>query len=213
MMPVTILTASASGALPMLIPVLAIVLGIVILVAIAMGQSKQRSQGDRSVRSIPRTGYGLGIGFLVWGVLALIASFYSEQWYGVLAIWGLGVLFCWVGLGNIRLIFRCTQPIRATVEKHNRYSSRGASAYAPVLFYRYEGKDYHIQSHHGFSLGRVMRDFAVGSEVEIHVDPAAPEYLTLFKRVRAGDVFLLLFGFLFVGLGLLLLIANVPISF
>ena len=73
MTPVTILTASTSGALPIIFPIFAIVFGIMIFVAIARGQHMQRTSGDGSVRSMPRAGYGLGIGFFVWGILALIA--------------------------------------------------------------------------------------------------------------------------------------------
>lgn len=207
------LTASTSGALPILFPILAIVLGIAILVSVAIGQHKQRTSGDGSVRGIPRTAYFLGGGFAVWGILELIAWFVSTQWYAILAFWGIGALLGWCGFGNIHLLFRCNRPIRATVEKHNSYSSRGVRTHTPVLFYRYEGKDYHIQSQHGFSYRRVARDFAVGSEVEIFIDPAAPEYLTAVRRVRVGDVFVLLLGLFFIGLGLFILISGVTVSF
>ncbi len=212
MIPVTILTASTGGVLPILFPLLAIVLGIGILVAVARGQHKQRSSGDESVRGIPRTAYALGIGFFVWGVLALIAWFLSAQWYAALVCWGIGALLGWCGFGNIHLLFRCNHPMRATVEKHNRYSSRGARVYAPVFFYRYEGKEYHIQSHHGFTYHRVARDFAVGSEVEIFIDPNAPEYILTTKRVRVGDVLVLLLGLAFIGVGIFLLISGTPVS-
>jgi hypothetical protein len=108
---------------------------------------------------------------------------------------------------------RCTQTIRATVEKHNRYSSRGATTYAPVFFYRYEGREYHIQSPHGFSRRRVARDFAGGSEVEIFLDPAAPENILTAKRVRVGDVLILLLGLVFIGLGIFLLASGTSVSF
>jgi hypothetical protein len=184
-----------------------------ILVAVAREQHRRRTSGDGSVRSIPRAGYGLGIGFFVWGILALIAWSLSAQWYAVIVLWGLGLLLGWCGFGNIRLIARCTQTIRATVEKHNSYSSRGVSTYAPVFFYRYEGREYHIQSPHGFTNSHIRRDFAVGSEVEIFIDPAAPEYILTSKRVRVGDVLILLLGLVFIGVGIFLLVSGAPVSF
>ena len=213
MIPVMTLTASTSGALPIIFPILAIVLGIVILVSVAKGQHKQRTSGDGSVRGKPRTAYALGGAFIVWGILAVIAWLWSAQWYAVIVLWGLGLLLGWCGFGNIRLIARCTQPIRATVEKHNRYSSRGVTTYAPVFYYRYEGGEYHIQSPHGFGYRRAARDWAVGSEVEIFLDPAAPEHLTSTRRVRVGDVLVLLLGLVFIGLGIFLLISGTPVSF
>ena len=106
-------------------------------------------------------------------------------------------------------MFRGTVTVRARVEKHNHYRN---GAYAPVFAYRYEGKEYLIQTSHTFGLRRVTRDFAIGSEVEIFVDPATPVQCTPIKRVRVSDVLILLFGLVFIGIGLLLLIANVPVS-
>ena len=201
------LTASTGGVLPVLFPLLAIAIGLGIIVSVAAAQGKKVNEG--TVSGNPRMAYVLGGSFFVWGVLALIASFYSDQWFVILAAWGLGLLLSWCGLSNIRIVFRGTVTIRARVEKHNHYPKGG---YAPVFAYRYEGKEYHIQTSHAFGFRKVMRDFAIGSEVEIFIDPANPVQCTPIKRVRVSDALILLFGLMFIAIGLLLLISNAPVS-
>ncbi len=200
--------SSSNVVMTKLLPVLAMVIGLGIIVSVAVAQGMKTRGGDSRVTGNPRRAYVLGGSFFVWGVLALIASFYSDGWFATLVSLGLGLLLSWCGLSNIRIVFRGTVPIRARVEKHNSYKN----GYTPVFAYRYEGQEYHIQSQHAFGYRRAMRDFAVGSEVEIFIDPVAPENCTPIKRVRVGDVLLALFGLAFIGLGLFLLISNAQVS-
>lgn len=118
----------------------------------------------------------------------------------------LGGLFIMLAVHNIASAFRCSEMVDGTYCGYNTYrGNNSASSSAPVFEYVYSGRKHHEQSAQASSR-RKLDGMIRGGTYTIYVDPKHPASFVLDKKIKFGDVMLLLFGVLCIMVGAMALI-------
>ena len=139
--------------------------------------------------------YMMGSFLLIWGV-AIIGL---ELLIGIEGSWlalmlGAGLILLWLGIYLIRNVFRCNERVEAKFVKCNVYHSRGATFYAPVFQYYFNGIQYERETQQRFSNWFRKKNFKVDGIHEIYICPKAPEVNILKRRIRFSHLFSVVFG-------------------
>lgn len=160
--------------------------------------------------------FRLVISFIGFGSISLLAILVPDGEnlaYPFMSI-VFGLLLFLVGVNDLYSIFRCTKKIEGVYCGYNTYYGGNAvSTYAPVFEYTYNGTFYHEQTTQNISYKQLTQNMVKGNTYPIYINPKCPGIYILSKKIKIGTILCLLFGIMFLIVGIVTMCLIIPIFF
>ena len=96
---------------------------------------------------------------------------------------------------------KCNTEIEAIYIKSNDYWSVHVTQYAPVFKYNFNGKEYECQTFQTVPK-KYIKDLVVGEKYNILINEKKPTIFILRKKVKTGEIIILLIGIFFIIAGI-----------
>ena len=116
-----------------------------------------------------------------------------------------GISLIIIGIWIVLLRIGCNTLIQGVFVKCNKIWSNNVSSYFPVFKYTYKSVEYEIQSFDSIPK-KLRKTYIGGNEYPIYINPNAPRYFVVDKRVKGSDIAIFAFGLSFVLFALLMFI-------
>lgn len=134
----------------------------------------------------------------IWGISLCISSFFGNVMFMLVLSLGMGLFSIVVGSFNIAKVFLCNKKLQAVFKGENIYISKNSyKRYSPIFRYQVNNQYFENQSGETYKLKQLERKYVYGKTYDIYIMPRQPEIFITIKRVRFGDVMMMIMGVLF----------------
>ena len=106
----------------------------------------------------------------------------------------LAVAFIIMGLWLYLQTTRCKHTVRATFTDVHVMKSTFMKDYFPIFRYEYDGCEYHVRSIQSFSRRYLNKNFVIGRQYTVYIDPDKPRNMAISNKPQPADYVVMAIG-------------------